>query len=303
MGGNVFTTADKIEKDNIEYTLKEYFKELTNIFPNKGDFFKDYITLGSVGKKDISGDIDLAFDDKKMLPDFWDASIEPWGISPLDVKETYVKMRKRVRTSTERQTMVRAFLQELVKYINKMAPNIYCDDKKVTSGGVFTLFPQYSKDGKLDKCVQIDWMIGNIEWLKFSYYSDVYAGNVKGLHRTQLMLAMFTNKGYIFNHTAGVRDKETDEVVANTPTDAIELLNKIYNIELNYDILSNFFKLNDYIKDNVSTYEYIMKTYFKILDSTRCDIPDVLQPLWIDKKDEWSLTGKFIPNDSKLKDI
>jgi hypothetical protein len=41
--------------------------------------------------------------------------------------------------------------------------------------------------------------------------------------------------------------------------------------------------------------------YFKILDSTRADIPDDMQKSWLDKKDQLGLTGKFLPDESALR--
>ena len=47
-------------------------------------------------------------------------------------------------------------------------------------------------------------------------------------------------------------------------------------------------------------YDHLTNVYFKILDSTRADIPDDLQPLWIQKQSKLGLTGKFLPDTSKL---
>lgn len=305
MGGNVFKhQTSNIPKENIQYTLEQYSNELQKIFPNKQHLFQSFTTLGSVGKKDFSGDIDLAFNSKTFLPDFWDKSLIPWGLNPIKVKDTFVKFQKRAKTSTSRQIMVRAFLQELAIYINEHSELIYCDIKKVNSGNIFTLFPQFSKDGMLETSVQIDWMVGDLDWLMFSYYSDVYEGNVKGLHRTQLMLSMFTNKDYMFNHISGIKDKETGDTLAYNPSEAIELLNKAYGCNLDNAILSNYFLLIEYIKNNLpDDYINIIDIYFKVLDSTRCDIPLDLQPLWKQRKNDLNLSGKFLPDDSNLKGL
>ena len=44
-----------------------------------------------------------------------------------------------------------------------------------------------------------------------------------------------------------------------------------------------------------------MKIYLKILESTRADIPGDLQEYWLAHKDEYGLTGKFLPDDSNLR--
>jgi hypothetical protein len=145
-------------------------------------------------------------------------------------------------------------------------------------------------------------MVGDIEWLEFSYYSEEYKGAVKGLHRTQLMLSMFTNLGMIFNHSQGVKLKSTGEVLASKPSEAIEVLNKSYNIKLTPAIMANYFDLIKYINTHLdkSIYDSIIAIYLRILDSTRCDIPEDLQKTWKDRQGELGLTGKFLPPESKL---
>jgi hypothetical protein len=180
---------------------------------------------------------------------------------------------------------------------------IRTSDKSAGNGVLFCEFPQYDKDGnELGKNVQIDINYGKVEWLSFAYYSDSYAGNVKGLHRTQLMLHLFTYKGYIFNHNKGVSVKSTGELVAHDPDKAVEILNKAYNFHLTQKILENYFKLQEFLKENLSEKDLygVWDIYLKTLDSTRCDIPEDLQQYWIDNQDRLKLTGKFLPANSNL---
>ena len=116
------------------------------------------------------------------------------------------------------------------------------------------------------------------------------------------MLSMFTNKNLIFKHADGVIDKESREVLATKPNEAIMVLNERYDLHLTQEILSNYFNLREYIETNLNEEDYnnIIATYLKILDKTRCDIPDDLQDVWVQRKDELGLTGKFLPESSKL---
>ena len=306
MGGNVFKgKTDRIKRDDITTTLDNYFNELGRLFPKKKDIFKYFKPVGSVGKKDTSGDIDLAIDVSTILDkNFSDESIKEWGVEPQIIKDNFIKLKTRSRTATDSQLMLKAFLLELVKVINSKSPNIFCDEKKVTPGNIFSLYPQF--DGttkkKLDIGVQIDWMIGDLDWLEFSYYSEEYKGNVKGLHRTQLMLSMFTNKGLIFNHAGGVKDKETNTIIATKPSEAIDKLNELYKFKLTKSILENYFTLRTFLEKNLdkSEYDSIIGIYLRILDSTRCDIPEDLQNTWKARKTELQLTGKYLPDDSNL---
>lgn len=311
MGGNVFkdnTSFIKIE--NILTTLNFYFDELESLFPNKRIFNVNHFhLLGSVGKKPVSGDIDLGIDTSDILDDeLSDNSIRQWNIDPIDVHNEFFILDKRARTSTKEQLRIKAFLKVLTKYINQHSTNIYCDESKVSPGNIFSLCPQIDIDGnKTGEYVQIDWMIGNIQWLEFSYYSDQYPekSNVKGLHRTQLLLAAFQQANLSFNHTSGVKDKTTGEVVATNPDRALKLLADRLNIILSSIIVDNYYNLHSALKLNCRPDDYsgIIDTYFKILDSTRCDIPDDLQDEWKLRKDRLGLQGKFLPENSNLKGL
>ena len=62
-GGNVFDgKTARIPLEYIKPTLDKYREELNKLFPLKKDVFAEFRYLGSVGKKSISGDIDLAMD-------------------------------------------------------------------------------------------------------------------------------------------------------------------------------------------------------------------------------------------------
>ena len=63
-GGNVWDNSAPIKREYINPTLKKFKEEFTRIFPVASKYFNSVITLGSVGKKDVSGDIDLAIDEK-----------------------------------------------------------------------------------------------------------------------------------------------------------------------------------------------------------------------------------------------
>ena len=81
-----------------------------------------------------------------------------------------------------------------------------------------------------------------------------------------------------------------------------DLQQVITSEKLTQDILDDYFKLEDFLKKNLSKEEYnsIIDRYLKILDSTRADIPENLQQYWIDNQDRLGLKGKFLPDNSNL---
>ena len=55
MGGNVFG-SDPIEKKNVQPTIKHFLSEFIRVFPKARGHFETMKTLGSTGKKEISGE-------------------------------------------------------------------------------------------------------------------------------------------------------------------------------------------------------------------------------------------------------
>jgi hypothetical protein len=227
-GGNVFGTTTSIEKANIEPTIEVFVDQLSKIFPAKASTFKSFEKLGSAGKKDVSGDIDLSYDIKNIFPDGKTPDFEGWGVDEQKYNELVAQFTKKARTASPEKLQLRAMVVLIGEKINAALPDVEVDLKASGAGSIFCAVPQYDPSGnKLGKAVQTDINIGNPKWLRFSYYSNTYSGNVKGLHRTQLMLALFANKGRTFGHSTGVVDKETGEREAATPEEAIALLNKL----------------------------------------------------------------------------
>lgn len=297
-GGNVWDNSSSIKKEYIKPTLDAFKKEFTRIFPVASKYFGGVRTLGSVGKKDVSGDIDLAIDKRAF------ENIDDWGLDKARLTELYAQFKKRARSSSDEQLMKRAVIVAISEIVNSKSDLIETDVKSSGNGTLFCQFPQYDDNGQLDISVQIDINVGDIDWLTFAYYSDSYKGNVKGLHRTQLMLSLFSYKGYTFSHNYGVKNKVTQEVVAQSPEEAIDVLNKEYkwSKKLDQDILSNYFKLQEFLQANLGEEELnqVYNTYLKILDSTRCDVPEDLQEYWVRNQDIIGLTGKFLPATSNL---
>lgn len=304
-GGNVFGTTAPIAKDKIEPTLEKFVEELSRVFPPKSSTFNSFEKLGSAGKKDMSGDIDIAYPVSHLTKD-GEPDLEGWGLDKEKFNDYFERIRKRARTATETQSKLKAMLTLIAEKINEKSSTLKADPKSAGSNSLFLEFPQYGTDGKRQpELIQVDINVGDPEWLKFSYYSNIYKGVVKGLHRTQLMLALFTAKGKMFKHEQGVLDKETREVEATTPKEALALLNKLYNLELTQDQLNDYFELSAALEKGLSKEDYgkVMDIYLRILDRTGpyAHVPENLEAYWIANQERLGLTGKRLPDDSNLK--
>ena len=299
-GGNVFGTTSSIKKEYIKPTLEKFVAELKRIYP-KIKF--DFSTLGSVGKKDESGDIDLGFSADNFIKD-GEPLLSDWGIDSNEFNAMYEKIRKRAKSATEAQSKLRAMLELVSTNMEEKSEFMETDNKSTANGSIFCNFPQFNEKGEQieDKAVQIDINVGNIDWLNFSYYSNTYKDNVKGLHRTQLIVALFQALGMTFSHGTGVKSKDTGEMIATSPQEALQALNKGFNINITQDILNDYFELMDYVKKHLpeDKLNQVFDTYLRILDSTRADIPNDLQDYWIKNQDRLGLKGKFLPDNSNL---
>ena len=296
-GGNVFDETGPIKKEHINPTLREFFKQFGGVFPKAHPHFKGVRTLGSVGKKDYSGDIDLALSEDSFK------DISDWGLDESRVQDLFVGFKKRSKTAGDTQLLKRAVIVAIAEKLQASDKQILVDIKGSSSGSLFCQFPQYDEQGReVGQNVQIDINVGDIDWLSFAYHSAVYKGSIKGLHRTQLIVSLFSHKGYTFSHNYGVKNKATQEIAASSSTQAISLLNRLYGIDLTTDTAGDYFKLIGALKNSLSDRDLhaVYDIYLKILDSTRADIPEDLQQYWIDNQERLGLKGKFLPVDSNL---
>ena len=317
-GGNVFKgeDVDSIPLAFIQPTLEQYYEELSRLFPQHASKFADFAPLGSVGKKAKSGDIDLAVDVEELFPQgkVTDEDLQSWNLDPVAWRATYEKMVKRARTAKPAEVELRAFLYEIAKYIGENSQIIKTDLKKVRPGQMFSLFPQISDTGEQkDVGVQIDWMMGNRNWLKFSYFSPSPTESqplLKGLHRTQLLLAMFLVKDHSFKHVGGVFDRKTGEKVAHSPSEAMRLLGKLYGSNVSPETFNTFEGALGWLMDNASEQDKndAISAYLKILDRTkgnketlpsgeqnRCGyIPQELEDFWLQNWQRLGLKGNIL---------
>lgn len=137
MGGNAFsnTNVRRIKREEIYPTLGEIVNRLD--FPNLD---LDYVCsnlLGSAGKQDDSGDLDIALNSRPAL----------------FVGETELPVFS---------------LKDLSERCLEVLPEELVDTKTIKSGQIQTAWPIAGDPSSL---VQVDFVSGNVEWLKFTHYS------------------------------------------------------------------------------------------------------------------------------------
>jgi len=286
-GGNVFTgteyDTDDILLNNIKPTIDEFISTLSSIFPKKKSTFTSLSDssnwLGSTGKKPKSGDVDLAYSSEYFFKD-GQIDTEGWGVDQNEYTQLYEKNKKAARSASDEQIQVKSLIQLIVKKINGSGKDIYANDKAANGGTIHFSYPQYSDSEKLDTNAQLDLDTGDLDWLKFRYNSELPDDNqeIKGLHRGQLMLAMFAATGYTFKSGKGFVRKETGDILGDKPQDAIDVFNNEYKPKqpLDLKITSNYNKLMDYVKTNLDPEdkENTLKMFAEALRRAKAYVPD-----------------------------
>ena len=272
MGGNIFKNiATAIPRDRVEPTIEAYAKALGEIFPMKAHSLSFFKPVGSAGKKPISGDLDLAIDWTHIVRSFTSDEIGKWEIEWDDWNDLYTKIHKRARTATYQMSKMRALLTLIsAKLTEKMDVN-----DRVTAGNIFTCFEQHDESGPTGDYVQVDWMVGDIDWLQWSYYSHGEI-SLKGLHRTQFLVALFSEIGYTFNHFSGIKEKKTSEWTITSPEDALQLLSGHYGM-VEHSQTQTFAQLHSWLlKSKTSHYSGVVARYREILRVQKESVPNVL---------------------------
>ena len=273
MGGNIFKNiATAIPRDRVEPTIEAYTKALGEIFPMKAHSLSFFKPVGSAGKKPVSGDLDLAIDWTHIARSFTSAELQKWGIEWDDWNDLYTKIHKRARTATYQMSKMRALLTLIsAKLTEKMDVN-----DRVTAGNIFTCFEQHDESGPTGDYVQVDWMVGDIDWLQWSYYSHGEI-SLKGLHRTQFLVALFSEIGYTFNHFSGIKEKKTSEWTITSPEDALGLLSEHYGM-VTHSQTQTFAQLHSWLlRADPASYFRVISRYREILRIQKENIPNVLQ--------------------------
>jgi hypothetical protein len=287
-GGNVFKGTEYDTEDvllaNIGPTIEKFTEDLGDIFPNKKSTFallNDKSNwLGSTGNKPQSGDVDIAYSSDHFFKD-GQADVEGWGIDQNEYNQLYEKNKKAARSASDEQIQLKSLIQLIVKKINLVGGDLFTSDKASGGGSIHFSYPQYSSTGEsLGSRAQLDIDIGDMDWLKFRFNSELPKEdpNIKGLHRGQLMLAMFATLGYTFKSGRGFIRKETGETIADKPKEAIEVFNQEYGPQqpLTLEIINNYNKLMSYIKTNLKPedQEKVLVMFKEALRRAGAYVPD-----------------------------
>lgn len=269
MGGFIFRNVNSIERELIDSTVESFREELKKRLYNF-DLLENYFYLGSTGKKDVSGDIDLGIPTSTL-----DKFIDPTG----KVDEIYTNLKARARTSTDAELMRKAkfmVMYDLILQANYDHQDrlIDCAKHRINPTDIHFSVPVAGHPGRY---VQVDIITGVPEWLKYMYHSNEDRGlDTKGLHRTQLLLSLYRIFGVNVSHAKGIKLK--GEKVYTVPSVSAFLGMMPYT--LTEEDTRTFKNLYNWITTNLDepVRLAIFDDYLKTLDKTpRVGVPIELQ--------------------------
>ena len=225
-GGNAVSNVQKIAQNNVQPTLDKFYQVLKGNYPNLkwGDtIFK----LGSTGKKDFSGDLDIGIDFEAVKK---------------DSDETVLDQ-----------------LQNLFTYLYKADISQEIKINNISNDMIHLSYPQYNEDGQqIDKNVQIDILLTpNKQFTLFYMYSPAQNETAyKAAHRNELFRAIIKTTTHKPLKTI---EKNGQNVVVQWTQDDLTAKGLYKQTKTLIDENGNWLKYKD-------TDEDLIESYAKVLD-------------------------------------
>ena len=183
-GGNIFKDPEtkqpvtqRINRQDVDTTLA-WLEKITNL-PHR-DF-----KLGTTGRKDTSGDLDIAVNQNEVT------------------KEDMIK--------------------RLIAWVQKNKPDE--DPKMwIRKSGISVHFKTPINGDERNGYVQTDLMFGDPQWMKWSLRGASGDSPYSGAHRQIMMSSIATAQGMKWSANAGLLDRETNELISTIPAEIAKKL-------------------------------------------------------------------------------
>ena len=225
-GGNAVSNVQRIAQNNVQPTLDKFYQVLLGVYPNlKWDdtIFK----LGSTGKKDFSGDLDIGIDFNAI-------------------------QREKGETVLEQ-------LEHLFTYLYNQQVSQEIKINNISNDMIHLSYPQYNEDGQqIDKNVQIDILLTpNKQFTLFYMYSPSQNETAyKAAHRNELFRAIIKTTTH---KPLKTMQKNGQNVVVQWTQDDLTAKGLYKQTKTLIDENGNWLKYKDTDQD-------LIESYAKVLD-------------------------------------
>tara|TARA_S200002703_G_scaffold155157_2_gene158956 strand:+ start:1082 stop:4852 length:3771 start_codon:yes stop_codon:yes gene_type:complete len=229
-GGNIFKGDEggsetiRIKRDDVDPTL-EWLEGILGI--DLVDF-----KLGTTGKKETSGDLDIAIDENKVSKDDLDEKLMAWVnenhpelelVKLPDAQKEYdrwwsIKLKEVPRQDREEIKKNREITKkELVRLkTNKK--------RWIARSGTSVHFKTPIRGDESNGFVQTDLMFGNPKFMLWAVQGEPEGSEYRGGDRQNLINAIATQKGYAWSAFFGLKDRTTGKIIT---TDRQEVVDKV----------------------------------------------------------------------------
>ena len=191
-GGNIFKGDEggsetiRIKRDDVDTTLKW----LEGIL---GIDLVDY-KLGTTGRKETSGDLDIAIDEDKVSKDDLIKKLMAW------VNENHPELDLANSDAKEMKQKIRQW---------------------IAKSGTSVHFKTPIRGDEANGFVQTDLMFGNPDFMLWAVKGEMGPSEYRGGDRQNLINAIATQRGYAWSAFFGLKDRETGERT-NDPQDVVD---------------------------------------------------------------------------------
>jgi hypothetical protein len=261
-GGNIFKNDDevgssatqKIKQADIDPTLEWLEKVINTAAENRlgiKDLGLDLVNnkLGSAGKKDESGDIDISVDPSKLT---FDDNILPKEMLILLLQDAGYKTR------------------EIKKNRSDNPSKVY--DIAKTGDQVHLKTPILGDDKK--GYVQTDFMFGEPKWMKFAKDApNPKDSKYGGVHRAMMIYSVANAKGYKFSPDKGIQKRDSGEQFISDPEEIAKLLlgpgktpDDFYSVETIVSAIKDQPNYEEMVKDARTGGKYEFEKYGATFD-------------------------------------
>ena len=292
--------AEPIYKDNIESTTKYFLKQFNKYTKINIDFNSIKI-LGSAGKKDYSGDIDISIPKEisrqlvqYLITELYSNKKKDFFLNNVEKKNPGIdENRKNAIAALNFGRSVGSPFNfdkknrgiKLLTTVNEF------DFEDGMPGLVPFVVDQIDKNGKfLNKKAQLDLNFGNNEWMSFAYFYEPEESPdnrpIKGLHRNAILASLIQSYGGEWGFQKGFK-KIKNSAFSEEKTDLIAFLKDKIKLNIEEKDLNSYSSILNIIKQlNKNKRKQIFDIMIKRLHGPLMPSPDLI---YIPKEEDFNL--------------
>lgn len=283
--------AEPIYKDNIESTIK-YFLRQFNKYTKINIDFNTIKILGSAGKKDYSGDIDISIPKEisrqlvqYLINELYNNKKKDFFLNNVEKKHAGIDENKKnaIAALNFGRSIGSPFnFNKENRGIKLLTTVNEFDFEDGMPGLVPFVVDQIGSNGEfLNKKVQLDLNFGNNEWMSFAYFYEPEESPdnrpIKGLHRNAILASLIHFLGGEWGFQKGFKKTKKDKQFSEKKTDLIAFINNKIKLNIEEKDLNSYSSILKIVKKlNKNEREEVFNIMIKRLHGPLMPSPDLI---------------------------